>query len=180
STPPRALITGGAGFIGCHLARRLLAGGHRVALLDDFSRGVHDGELRELTSRPEVRLIECNLLDPTATAELARAEADRFEVIVHLAAIIGVANVLDRPYAVLRDNVAMLAHVVELGRRQAGLQRLLFASTSEVYAGTLRHFHLPVPTPEASPLALTDLEHPRTSYMLSKIYGEAMCHQAGL
>jgi nucleoside-diphosphate-sugar epimerase len=49
-----------------------------------------------------------------------------------------------------------------------------------VYAGTLKHFDLPIPTPESTPLALTDLDHPRTSYMLSKIYGEALCHYAGV
>ena len=61
-----------------------------------------------------------------------------------------------------------------------GLQRIIFASTSEVYAGTLKHFDLQIPTPESVPLALTDLHEPRTSYMLSKIYGEALCLQSGL
>ena len=56
----------------------------------------------------------------------------------------------------------------------------MFASTSEVYAGTLEHGDLPVPTPEETALALPPLGRPRTSYMLSKIYGEALCHHAGV
>ena len=56
----------------------------------------------------------------------------------------------------------------------------VFASTSEVYAGSLEHFGLPIPTPETAPLGLPDLGRPRTTYMLSKIYGEALCRHAGL
>jgi nucleoside-diphosphate-sugar epimerase len=87
---------------------------------------------------------------------------------------------LDRPYETLRGNVALLARAIELARGQKGLARFLFTSTSEVYAGSLQHLDMPVPTPEAFPLALTALEHPRTSYMLSKIYGEAMVIHSGL
>jgi len=57
---------------------------------------------------------------------------------------------------------------------------MLFASTSEVYAGSLVQLNLPFPTPENTPLALPDLSEPRTSYMLSKIYGEAMLLHSGL
>jgi len=74
----------------------------------------------------------------------------------------------------------MLENVIELGRNQSRLSRLFFASTSEVYAGTLKHFSLEIPTPEKAPLALTALESPRTSYMLSKIMGEALLHQSEL
>jgi UDP-glucose 4-epimerase len=81
---------------------------------------------------------------------------------------------------VLRDNTLMLLNILSLARRQIGLSRFVFASTSEVCAGTLQHFHLPIPTPESTPLAVTDLDHPRTSYMLSKIYGEALMHQSAI
>jgi nucleoside-diphosphate-sugar epimerase len=56
----------------------------------------------------------------------------------------------------------------------------VFASTSEVYAGTLKHFALKIPTPENSPLTVTELSESRSSYMLSKIYGEALCRHSGL
>jgi nucleoside-diphosphate-sugar epimerase len=74
----------------------------------------------------------------------------------------------------------MLGNVIELARRQKKLSRVFFASTSEVYAGTLKNFTIEIPTKEITPLALTNLEHPRTAYMLSKIYGEAMCLQSKL
>lgn len=172
----RVLITGGAGFLGFHLARRLVAQGHEVDLLDNLSRGVKDRELAHLLEHPGARLLPLDLLRPEALEALGRGYA----YIYHLAAKVGVAHVLHQPYAVLKDNVLMLLHLLELARRQSGLRRLLFASTSEVYAGTLRYFHLEIPTPETTPLAVTDLKEARTSYMLSKIYGEALCHQAGL
>ena len=177
----RALVTGGAGFIGLHLTRRLIADGWKVDLVDNFSRGVQDAELRELTRDGDVGLIHCDVLDRAALGATLPAPGEgKYGLVFHFAAIIGVANVLNRPYAVLRDNVAMLSNMIEFAQHHPSLRRLVFASTSEVYAGTLAHFTLPVPTPEATPLAVTGLEHPRTSYMLSKIYGEAMCHQSGV
>jgi len=72
------------------------------------------------------------------------------------------------------------AQAIDLAKRQRGLDRFVFASTSEVYAGSIKHIAVQVPTPEDVPIALLGLEHPRTSYMLSKIYGEAMCQQSDL
>ena len=172
----RALITGGCGFIGSHLGARLERSGFEVDLVDNFARGVADEDLRALLERPDVRLIECDLLDPGAIAKLG----DGYELIFHLAAIVGVANVLGRPYEVLDQNVAMTVGVLELARRQQQLSRLVFASTSEVYAGTLEHFELQIPTPESAPITIPDVALPRTSYMLSKLYGEALCIQSGL
>jgi nucleoside-diphosphate-sugar epimerase len=172
----RVLITGGAGFIGYHLGRRLVADGYSVDLLDNFSRGVRDDELRALGEETGVMLIDADLRRPDSLRWAGRD----YDHIVHLAAIIGVVHVQERPYEVLRDNIAMLDRVIDLGRAQEKLERFVFASTSEVYAGTLEHFELPVPTPEDTPVALPDLGRPRTSYMLSKLYGEAMCRHSGL
>ena len=172
----KALITGGAGFIGNHLARHLLERGYRVDIADSFLRGAHDAEIAALAASEEVRLLHVDLLQANA---LDDADSD-YDCIFHFAAIVGVAHVLERPQAVLRDNVAMLTHALDFARNQTRLQRFVFPSTSEVYAGTLEHFGLELPTPESTPLALPDLARPRTSYMLSKIYGEALCQHAGL
>lgn len=171
----KALLTGGAGFIGSHLARQLVERGWALDLVDDFSRGANDDVIASLRRRGTVRLLERDLRQPGALDDAD----DDYDYIVHLAAIVGVANVVGRPYDVLWANVAMTEQALALARRQRSLQRFLFASTSEVYSGTLEKFDLPVPTPERTPLALPDLDRPRTAYMLSKLYGEAMCHQAG-
>lgn len=172
----KALLTGGAGFIGTHLARRLVEKGYDVDLVDDFSRGQNDEAVGELLESGRVRLLERDLRVPGVLAEAD----DDYNLIAHLAAIVGVANVLERPYDVLRDNLAMTEEALALARRQVALDRLLFISTSEVYAGALEHFDLPIPTPESTPLTLPGLDRPRTTYLLSKIYGEAMCHHSGL
>jgi nucleoside-diphosphate-sugar epimerase len=170
----RALITGGAGFIGARLARRLLEEGMDVDLVDDFSRGVRDAEVTELTEAGGVRLLPRDLRAAGALADLD----EPYALVVHLAAVVGVAHVVRDPLAVLDESVAMLRNVIAAARAQAEPPRLLYASTSEVYAGTLERGALSFPTPEDSPLTVGRLDRPRSAYMLAKIYGEAMCHQA--
>jgi nucleoside-diphosphate-sugar epimerase len=172
----RVLVTGGAGFIGCHLASSLVGRGMQVDLLDNFSRGAMDADVQALAAQPGVRLMQEDLLAPGALQGLG----DDYDYVFHLAAIIGVANVQSRPLAVLRDNQKMLFAVLDLAARQRMLSRFVFASTSEVVVGSLEANRLLIPTPEDSELTLPDLARPRTSYMLSKIYGEAICLHSGL
>ncbi len=172
----KALVTGGAGFIGYHLAHALAERGYAVDILDNHARGVRDGALQALLAQGAVRMLEADLSDATL-AERLDTDYDR---IFHMAAIIGVQQVRSRPYEVLTANVAMLETALAIARRQKALGRFLFASTSEIYAGTLQAFGIPVPTPESTPLTAGDLTEPRTSYMLSKLYGEAMCRFSGV
>ena len=172
----RILITGGAGFIGFHLARHLKSVGHEVCLVDNHVRGVRDSDFLELISDSQVASVEIDLLDSSETMSLG----EDFDVIFHLAAIIGVRHVQERPYDVLVHNTRMLENVISLVQTQQPSCRLLFASTSEIYAGTLKNFGLSIPTSEDVPLTVTALDLPRTSYMLSKIMGEAMVQHSGV
>lgn len=168
----KVLITGGAGFMGLHLAGRLLAEGCQVHLVDNFLRGVRDADLERVLAHPEVRFASIDCLDSQAVASLPLD----FDYIFHLAAIIGVVHVMERPYRVVLDNLNLTDNLLQHARRQKDLKRFMYPSTSEVYAGTLEQFDLPIPTSEDVPLALSDLARPRTSYMLSKISGECLCH----
>lgn len=172
----KVLITGGAGFIGLHLAKFYLQNGHKVDLADNFSRGINDEELNEVVNNENVNLFKVDLMDKESINQLS----DDYDYIFHLAAIIGVANVLKQPYNVLEKNVVLLINMLDFAKRQKNLKRFMFASTSEVYAGTLLNFEMKIPTPETTPLCTTDLKSPRTSYMLSKIYGEALCNHSGV
>lgn len=172
----RALITGGAGFIGGHLTSRLLAEGWAVDMVDNLSRGVKDEMMAELEAHPKFSLRIADLRDPSSLEGIGTD----YTHVVHFAALLGVQNVIDRPSDVLRFNVSMLETMLDVAATQTGLERFVFPSTSEVYVGTQQHFELPIPSPESTPLAVSDLSKPRTSYMLSKIYGEALCHHSGL
>lgn len=178
----KALITGGAGFIGLHLARRLTETGETVDIADNFARGARDDALAEVAARDGVRVLDCDLLTAGATGATGAADdldAD-YDVIYHCAARLGVKAVSEAPFAVLRDNVAMTEAALDLARRQTALRRFVFASTSEVYGGSEARLELPFPTPETAVLALPDLAQPRSSYMTSKIYGEALTMHAGV
>ncbi len=135
----KALITGGLGFIGYHLSSRLLAEGFEVHAYDNCRRGTIDLQIEGLRANSRYRLIIGDLIDESSLKRLA----DDYTYIFHMAAIVGVRRVAERPYQVLTDNVASLVNVIDLARRQTDLRRLVFPSTSEVYAGTLQYFGMP-------------------------------------
>ena len=172
----KVLITGGAGFIGYHLANKLLENDYHIDLLDNFSRGVNDAQITALAKDERVNLINADLLLPNIQKKLDKD----YSYIYHFAAVIGVQHVLKSPYDVLDKNIRLLQNAIEIANHQKNLIRFIFASTSEIYAGTLNHYGLEFPTPETTPLTINNLHEARTSYMLSKIYGEAMCLHAGL
>jgi nucleoside-diphosphate-sugar epimerase len=172
----KALVTGGLGFVGFHLSARLLAEGFEVHAVDNGERGVVDKAIEGLAAAGRYRLILADIAEDQGLDALD----DGYDFVFHLAAIVGVGNVVRQPYRVLRDNASLLARMLDWAGRQKRLGRLVFASTSEVYAGTLETFGMQLPTPESTPLTVADLRRPRTSYMLSKIYGEGLCHQAGV
>ncbi len=172
----KILITGGAGFIGYHLAKRFVSDNHHVTLLDNLNKTGIDNELENLIKSDKVTFRQLDLKNVKALMELE----DDYSVIIHLAAILGVQNVINNSFKVLDFNQEMLSNILYLAKKQKKLYKFLFASTSEVYAGTLSKSLLEIPTPEDSNIILPDLNMPRTSYMLSKVYGEAMCLASGL
>ena len=172
----KILITGGTGFIGCQLAKALTNKGVEVDLLDLYEPSRHDTEFASLMNSELVRFFKLDLMN---NEELSKLEKN-YTIIVHLAALLGVQNVIDSPDKTLDANVQMTTNILKFGRQNPKLKKFLFASTSEVYAGTLRNGTLRIPTPENTTLILPPLHEPRTSYMLSKIYGEALCAQSRL
>ena len=172
----KALIIGGAGFIGLHLARRLLSDGVRVDIVDDFSRGKDDLDLQEVLKGLGARSTSVDFSSEGASDGLP----DDYDYMFHLAAILGVANVISRSLDTLVLNVKLTFEAIRLARRQKALRSFTFASTSEVYAGSLSAGLLQFPTPEDSTIALPSLKEPRSSYLMSKLYGEAIVQQSGV
>ena len=170
------LITGGAGFIGFHLAKLLLSKNHKVDLTDVIDPIDMDTELIALKKQKNCVYIKHDLLHSNHDGIFD----NNYDFIIHLAAIVGVENVLSDSYSVLNKNVIMLSKVINIAQNQIKKPKLIFTSTSEVYAGSQYNNLIRYPTQEDTILTLPDLSSPRTSYMLSKIYGEAMCHASNL
>jgi len=120
------VITGGAGFIGSHLADYLLADGDRVTVLDDFSTG-NPANLAEANKSPWFRLIEGSVLDQKMVTR-AIYSADR---VFHLAAAVGVRRIIEEPLRSLRVNLHGTENVLEA--TLAAQASLVLTSTSEVY-----------------------------------------------
>jgi UDP-glucuronate 4-epimerase len=163
----RFLITGTAGFIGFHVANRLLAAGHVVCGIDAMTP-YYDVQLKE---RRHAILAQCNGFTPHIApledeAQLnAIVAAARADVIVHLAAQAGVRYSMDQPRAYLESNVTGTFNLLEAAR-QNPVQHFIFASTSSVYGANA-----------AVPFRETDsADHPLSIYAATKKAGEALAH----
>ena len=122
----RVLITGGAGFIGSHLAERMVNEAERVVVLDDLSTGT-TANIEHLFGRPGFDFVHGSVLD----RPLVRCLAEKSDVVVHLAAVVGVRYVLENPLATIKTNVDGTDVVLEACARFR--RKALIASTSEVY-----------------------------------------------
>ncbi|MEV3853933.1 NAD-dependent epimerase/dehydratase family protein [Streptomyces sp. NPDC050095] len=120
------LVTGGAGFIGSHLADALLAQGHTVVVLDDLSTGDR-ANLAASWPNPRLRFVRGSVLDARLVDELT----GRCDHVIHLAAAVGVRLVVEQPLKSFTTNVRGTEHVVEAAHRHG--RPLLLASTSEIY-----------------------------------------------
>jgi UDP-glucose 4-epimerase len=162
----RALITGGAGFIGSTLADRLLADGCEVVIYDNFSRGRREYVKDALAAGAAV--VDGDVLDE----ELLRRSLAGCDTVFHLAANADVRHGLEQPRRDLEQNTVATSVVLE-AMRAAGIHRIAFSSTGSIY-GEPEHF----PTPEDCPFPV------QTSlYGASKLAGEgliaAYCHGYG-
>lgn len=122
----RTLITGGAGFIGSHLAERLLAEGHQVSVIDNLSTGSFSN-IRHLENRQNFRFVIGTILDEQLMEQLV----DACDEVVHLAAVVGMEYVLDHPLQSLTTNIRGTEIVLEKANR--GKKKVIIASTSEIY-----------------------------------------------
>lgn len=156
----RFLITGGAGFIGSHLAERLLARGDRVVLLDNLSTGSMDN-IRHLKSSSQMQYHLDNIENRQLVAELV----DDADVIVHLAAAVGVKLIVESPVRTIETNVNGTQLILEAANKKRKL--VVTASTSEVYGKNTC-----VPFREDADLVLGPTTKGRWSYAASKALDE--------
>lgn len=165
--PLPILVTGAAGFIGFHVARRLLADGHEVVGVDRI--GPHGNlelkrdRLAQIEGEERFRFAQIDLADRRATASLFAEAA--FDRVIHLAAQTGVRASLDHPDAYIDSNLVGFANVLE-GCRRAEVGHLVFASSSSVYGANTQ---TPYSTHQHA-------DHPVSLYGATKKSNELMAH----
>ncbi|MDY0356697.1 MAG: SDR family NAD(P)-dependent oxidoreductase [Sedimentisphaerales bacterium] len=168
----KALITGGAGFIGSHLAERLLSDGHDVVVLDNLSTGRLEN-IEAFREHVRFQFIRGDIRD-TSLVQLLAAECD---VIFHLAAAVGVQLIADDPVRTIETNIGGTETVLEIANKFN--RRILIASTSEVYGKSES-----IPFREEDDLVLGSTSLSRWSYACSKavdeFLGQAYYQQYGL
>lgn len=163
----RSLITGGAGFVGGHLAEYLLGLGREVVVLDDLSTGRTEN-LAAVRENPRLRFVHGTVRDP---GEVARC-ADGVDEIYHLAAAVGVFTILDRPLDGLRTNLDGTQNVLEAARAHG--TPVLIASTSEIYGKNTEKLS------EDSDRVLGSPLKSRWSYAEAKALDETMAYLYGV
>jgi UDP-glucuronate 4-epimerase len=129
----KILLTGGAGFIGFHATKALLARGHTVTAIDElnayYDPALKQARLRELGVLSNYRFEQADIAVPGALAQTG----EQFDVILHLAAQAGVRHALQDPGAYTRSNLVGHQNVLEFARHHDGLRHLVYASSSSVY-----------------------------------------------
>jgi nucleoside-diphosphate-sugar epimerase len=167
----KILITGGAGFIGLHLASHLLSLGKKtkLVLVDNFQRGRKDADFEMLKKDKRVKVLDLDLTDQRSYSKLGKG----YDHVYHLAAMNGTKLFYEKPEEVLRVNTLSLIYMLEWFRHKNLSGKLCFTSSNEAYAGGLNAFNsLPIPTPENVPLVIEDPYNPRWSYASTKLIGE--------
>jgi len=156
----RALLTGGAGFVGSHLAEALLDRGHHVLVVDDLSTGAMEN-IAHLKHRPNFEYVIDTIMNERLTAELV----DRADVVFHLAAAVGVKLIVEAPVRTIETNVhgteIVLTHASKKGKL------VVIFSTSEVYGKSID-----VPFREDADLVMGPTPKHRWAYACSKAIDE--------
>jgi UDP-glucuronate 4-epimerase len=161
------LVTGAAGFIGMHVAARLLQTGHNVTGIDNlndyYDVRLKQSRLNELQSYSNFRFIKMDVADrETVNALFA---GGKFERVIHLAAQAGVRYSLENPYAYIQSNIVGFTNILE-GCRRFPVKHLVYASSSSVYGANKK-----------LPFSVQDnVDHPISLYAASKKSNELMAH----
>jgi len=161
------LVTGAAGFIGFHLARRFLAGGRAVVGFDNvndyYDVSLKEARLRQLERLEGFRFVRGDLVDTATLDSLFREH--RFEIVVNLAAQAGVRYSLVNPQAYVRSNVEGFVNILEVCRHFE-VQHLVYASTSSVYGAVTK---MPFSVHQ-------NVDHPVSLYGATKKANELLAH----
>jgi UDP-glucuronate 4-epimerase len=164
---PRILVTGSAGFIGFHVARRLLADGHQVTGVDNLNHyydvELKNARLEQLTAHSNFTFVKADIAHRGRMARLF--ESDRYDQVLNLAAQVGPRYSLINPHAYAETNLLGFVNILE-GCRRSRVQHLVFASSSSVYGANSK---IPFSTADRA-------DHPISLYAATKRANELMAY----
>ena len=155
----KVTVTGGAGFVGSHLAELLVSRGYHVIIIDDLSTGKKEN-IADLTGKDGVRFTQGSILD----LHLLRESFRGVDLVFHQAALTSVPRSMEDPASTNEVNITGTLNVL-LAARDNNVKKVIFASSSSVYGDT--------PT---LPKTEDMIPHPQSPYALTKMVGEHYCH----
>jgi UDP-glucuronate 4-epimerase len=163
----KVLVTGAAGFIGMHVAERLLERGEEVIGVDNLNNYydvvLKQDRLQNLNKYPNFRFFKLDLAETSKVNQLF--EAEKFQRVIHLAAQAGVRYSLENPHAYIQSNVVAFTNILEACRKLA-VEHLVYASSSSVYGANKK-----------LPFSVQDnVDHPISLYAATKKANELMAH----
>lgn len=165
---PEIIVTGVAGFIGCHVAHALLDRGEQILGLDNlnayYDPALKRARLARLAERGAFRFRQVDIAEPAALSAAVSDTLSKAELIVHLAAQAGVRHSIEQPEEYARANLTGHFNMLELARRASRLHHLVYASSSSVYGASTK-----------VPFSLDDpADHPVSVYAATKRAGELL------
>ena len=166
----KILITGGAGFIGYHLSKKLVFN-NKITILDNLQRGKKDKYFKDLIKSKNVKFIN---LDLTKKIEIKKNE---YDYVFLLASIVGVKNVNDKPYSTLKVNIQSTFNTLDALNSKKS--KLIYFSTSEVYSPLVIKKKSKFPISEKNDLLILNQDSKRYTYYISKILGEKLVKFSG-
>ena len=167
----KIMITGGAGFVGYHLAKKEVSNGNEVTIIDNFERPNMDAEFQSLIEHDRVIFLE---MDISLQQNFESLKMDYYDTVYHFAAFNGTANFYNYPAKVLKTGCLSTIFLLDWICAHKVRPKVIYTSSSETYSGTSQVMKesFPIPTPEDIPLCIDDVRNVRWSYGASKLIGE--------
>ena len=166
----KIVITGGAGFIGYHLSKKLVFD-NKITILDNLKRGKKDKYFKYIIKSKNLKFIN---LDLTKKIEIKKNE---YDYVFLLASIVGVKNVNDQPYSTLKVNIQSIFNTLDILNSKKS--KLIYFSTSEVYSPLVIKKKNKFPISEKNDLLILNQDSKRYTYYISKILGEKLIKFSG-
>ena len=169
----KIVITGAAGFIGYHLIKKIINKRYKFILIDDYSRGKKDKFFNEIIKNKKIKFFNQNLIKPF------KIKDKNIKYIFHLAARIGVKNVIEKPSETINDNLLMLINTINAVKKNNKKVKIIFFSTSEIYSPLIENKTAKFPLKENVNFIINNEIKARDSYYISKLVGEKIVELSG-